>query len=197
MAGLQIATFTAQPPTFQGDAKAKRKHSIDPIFALLEKHAKLKALWVAKADALDDGERAAEKLFGRHPYALIAWRNYSHIGGTEIEDRREEFLSIPGVNPAEVEAEYRDAKARYRSAIAREDAWYQLAGLSELRKELRAGIDATRKCEGLLKRAKPTTTAGVAALLQYLIDEDLCVDEGWWHVPAIKNAIAALTELSG
>jgi hypothetical protein len=61
---------------------------------------------------------------------------------------------------------------------------------------MRAGINATRKCEAVLRRTKPITAAGAAALLQYLFDEDLCVDEGYWHVSAIKNTIAGLIEMS-
>lgn len=166
----------------------------DPIFALIERHAALKANWLKLSDDLEEAEYAAREVHGNRPIALIAWRNYSHIGGAEIDDRREEFLRLPGISPAKIEAEYRDAKARERAARRAETAWDKRAGLSELREQLRLALQAAHQLETRLGRTKPTTPAGAAALLQHVINDDLCA-EVEWHVRAIKTAIAALNSM--
>jgi hypothetical protein len=38
----------------------------------------------------------------------------------------------------------------------------------------------------------PTTPAGAAALLQYMLDDDLTTDDGYWHMTALRTAVAAL-----
>jgi hypothetical protein len=43
-----------------------------------------------------------------------------------------------------------------------------------------------------LAHTKPTTPAGVAALIQYILDDDLCDDESYWHMTALRTAVAAL-----
>jgi hypothetical protein len=60
--------------------------------------------------------------------ALIGWRNYSHIGGSEIERARREFIE-GGMEPAVIEQEYRDAKRRYRAAIKAGKDWDKRCGL--------------------------------------------------------------------
>jgi hypothetical protein len=36
------------------------------------------------------------------------------------------------------------------------------------------------------------TPAGAAALIQYLLDDDLNTDERHWHMTALRSAVAAL-----
>jgi len=43
----------------------------------------------------------------------------------------------------------------------------------------------------------PTTAAGVAALIQYILDDDLCDDEDYWHMTALRSAVAALNGMGG
>jgi hypothetical protein len=45
-----------------------------------------------------------------------------------------------------------------------------------------------------LAQTKPTTPAGVAAL-QYMLDDDLCDDESYWHMTALRTAVAALNSI--
>jgi hypothetical protein len=43
---------------------------------------------------------------------------------------------------------------------------------------------------------KPITPAGVAALIQYILDDDLVDDESYWHMAALRSAVAALNNMS-
>jgi hypothetical protein len=47
-----------------------------------------------------------------------------------------------------------------------------------------------------LAQTKPTTPAGVAALIQYILDDDLSDDESYWHMTALGSAVAALNSMS-
>jgi hypothetical protein len=87
----------------------------DPIFAAIEKHRKLVKTWNALSNVFDLAETKAEKKYGRRPWSLIAWRDYSAIGGSEIEDRRAEFLRLASIDPKKIEKEYLAAKARERA----------------------------------------------------------------------------------
>jgi hypothetical protein len=42
----------------------------------------------------------------------------------------------------------------------------------------------------------PTTPAGAAALIQYIMDDDLEPDESYWHMAALRAAAAALRDMS-
>src|ERR1035437_1236227 len=114
-------------------SKTTKASQADPIFAAIEKHRKLFKAWNALCDALERAETKAKKKYGRRPWSLVAWRNYSAIGGSEIEARREEFLKLPGIDPKKIEKEYLEAKARERAG---ERAWDKRAGLAAQRLEL-------------------------------------------------------------
>src|SRR5687767_15121006 len=61
----------------------------DPIFAAIEAH---RVVWASYDDAareLDEAECAIDEF---RPTPLIAWRNYSHIGWSEIDTARQRFL---------------------------------------------------------------------------------------------------------
>jgi hypothetical protein len=62
-----------------------------------------------------------KSIFSKHYVPRLApelnfKRNYSAIGGQEIDDRRKEFLNQPGADRKQVEKEFRDAKAREAAA---------------------------------------------------------------------------------
>lgn len=78
--------------------------------ALVERCRKGDRRWTVLADKIDAAEEAARSVYGRRPIALIAWRNYSHIGGSEIERARDEFLR-DGIDEKLVRSEYRLAKS--------------------------------------------------------------------------------------
>jgi len=56
-------------------------------------------------------------------------------------------------------------------------------------------VAAERRYAKRLARTKPTTPAGVAALIQYVLDDDLVDDEDFWHVTALRSAVAALNRM--
>lgn len=166
----------------------------DPILDMIRQHvAQRKAAW-GLYDDLEVAENKAAKVHGRRPISLVAWRNYSHISGSELEDRREEFLAQDGADPKLVEREYRDAKAREAAIDRAALDWDKKTGLAKLRREQQRAQSAEVKYSTKLAKTRPTTAAGVAALLQHVMDDELC-DEVKWHVLAIKTAIATLNQM--
>jgi hypothetical protein len=142
---------------------------------------------------LDDAECEAEKEHGQRPIALINWRNYT-IGGSEIEHLREQLLREAEIDPPTVEQEYLDAKAREQRVRAAEKAWDVRAGLAVKREDLDRAMGAERECAERLSGTKPTTPGGVAALIQHVIDDDIC-KEVEWHMTALGTAVAALNSM--
>jgi hypothetical protein len=166
----------------------------DPILAMIETHKSLQATWQHLFDKLDEAESDAAEVHGRRPIGLIHWRNY-HIGGSEIDDRRESLLQEAEIPIATIEQEYLDAKARYQTQIAAGPAWDERAGLAAKRKELDRAMTAWRRFARRLAKTKPTTPAGAAALIQYLLDEELTTDDGYWHMAALNTVVAALNSM--
>lgn len=167
----------------------------DPIFAMLATHKKLMAEWQALYDQLDEDEGNAAEEHGHRPIELITWRNYQ-IGAGEIEIRRQALLEVGKIDPAIVEEEYLDAKARYKAKVEAGLAWDQRTGLATLRQDVDSRITAERQYAGCLSHTKPTTPAGAAALIQYILDDDLVADESWWHMTALRSAVAGLNSVS-
>jgi len=158
-------------------------------------HKKLRAAVAEIYDRLDEAELDAVKEHGHRPIALIHWRNY-HIGGSELDVRRETLLEAGEIDPAIIEQEYLDAKERYQAQIAAGPAWDELTGLSALRKDADRGFAAEWRYVKRLARTKPTTPAGAAALIQYVLDDDFSDDESYWHMTALRSAVAALNSMS-
>jgi hypothetical protein len=166
----------------------------DPIFARIATHKKLTADWQRLYDRLDESEWFASKEHGNRPIELIHWRHY-HIGASEIDSRRESLLEAGEVEPATVEQEYIDAKARYQAQIAAGLAWDKTTGLETLRKDVDRRSTAEWRYAKRLARTMPTTPAGVAALIQYIMDNDLVADESYWHMTALRSAVAGLNSM--
>jgi hypothetical protein len=167
----------------------------DPILAMIAVHKKLRAEWQEISDQLDEAEFDAAEEPGHRPAALIHWRNY-HIGASEIDVRRETLLEAGEIDPAIIEQEYLDAKERYQVQVAAGPAWDELTGLSALRKDADRGFAAEWRHVKRLARTKPTTPAGTAALIQYVLDDDFSDDESYWHMTALRSAVAALNSMS-
>jgi hypothetical protein len=163
----------------------------DPIFAMIILHKKLTADWQERYDQLQDAEHAAEQEHGRRPIELIHWRHY-HIGASEIDARRESLLEAGEINRATVEREYLDANARYQAKVAAGIAWDKSTGLETLRKDVDRRGTAEHRYAKRLARTMPTTAAGVAALIQHALEDDLVADESYWHMTALRTAVAAL-----
>ena len=166
----------------------------DPIFARIATHKKLTADWRRLYDQLDEAEWTAAKEHGNRPIELIHWRNY-HIGESEIDTRRESLLEAGKIDPATIEQEYLDANARYQAKVAAGLEWDKNTGLETLRKDVDRRMAAEWRYAKRLARTMPTTAAGAAALIQYVLDDDLEADEGYWHKTALRSAITALNSM--
>jgi hypothetical protein len=168
--------------------------SSDPIFARIATHKKLTADWQRLYDQLQEAEYAATQEHGWRPIELIHWRNY-HIGASEIDTRRESLLEAGDVDRATVEQEYLDANARYQAQVAAGLAWDKSTGLETLRKDVDRRVAAERRYAKRLARTMPTTAAGAAAIIQYILDDDLVDDESYWHMTALRTAVVALNSM--
>ena len=168
----------------------------DPIFARIATHKRLTADWQSLYDQLQEAEHAAAQEHGYRPIELIHWRNY-HIGASEIDTRRESLLEAGEVDPATVEQECLDAKARYKAQVAAGIAWDKTTGLETLRKEVDRRVAAGERYAKRLARTMPTTPAGAAALIHYILGDGLVTDESYWHMPALKTVAAALNSMTG
>jgi hypothetical protein len=168
----------------------------DPIFAAIETHEKLAAQGARLFDQLQEAEHEAEKEHGRRPIELISWRGYT-IGASEIETRRTVLLEAGEIDPATIELEYLDAKERYQTKITAAIGWDKSTSLALLRKKVDALLAEEHQCAQLLARTKPTTPSGAGALIQYVLNDYLCADEGYWHTTALKTAAYTLTEMFG
>jgi hypothetical protein len=192
-AGSAALTIAAIPPAL---ATAAPAGSPDPILAMIAVHKKLRAAVAEIYDRLDEAELDAVKEHGHRPIALIHWRNY-HIGGSELDVRRETLLEAGEIDPAIIEQEYLDAKARYQAQIAAGPAWDERTGLAAFRKKFEQCYAAEQRYVKRLARTKPTTPAGTAALIQYVLDDDFSDDESYWHMTALRSAVAALNSMTG
>jgi hypothetical protein len=129
------------------------------------------------------------------PIALILWRDH-HIGDSEIDTRREQLLEAGEIDPGTIEREYLDAKARYEAKIAAGAAWDKRTGLETLSKNVDQALTVAHRCSQRLARTIPSTPAGAAALIQYILDDDFDADENYWHMTALRSAVAALNSMA-
>jgi hypothetical protein len=166
----------------------------DPIFAVIATHQKLTADWQSLYDQLDEAEWTAAKEHGNRPIELILWRDH-HIGASEIDTRRESLLEAGKIDPATIELEYLDANARYQAKVAAGLEWDKNTGLETLSKNVDQAFTAAHRCSKHLARTIPTTPAGAAALIQYILDTDLEPDENFWHMAALRSVVAALNAM--
>jgi hypothetical protein len=163
----------------------------DPIFAAIAAHKALVKKTNRLYDKLDLAEHNAKETHGRRPWSLIAWRNYSAIGGAEIDDRRELFLRH-GADPTQIEQEYQDAKRRESEAVRAGREWDKKAGIASLRQEYERSHRAVRAAARLMAKTKPTTAAGAAAMVDYARRD---IEDGVgpeWPMIALKTVAASL-----
>ncbi|MGB6325831.1 MAG: hypothetical protein WBG11_08665, partial [Methylocella sp.] len=125
---------------------------------------------------------------------LIAWRNYSAIGGPEIDRCREELLSQPGADKKQVQKEFRDAKARLAAAERAGVEWDHRAGITPLREQADRASAAERRAAMRMARTKPATLAGAAALIAYT-RRDIMEGEVDWQMVALKTVAVTLTRM--
>lgn len=140
---------------------------------------------------LDDASATAAETLGRHrPVELIVWRNF-HIGGSEIEWTRERLLAEPDADAAAIEAEYADAKKRYRAVVRAGRQWDDEAGIADLARRADEAWERLEEARARLALIEPTTPQGAAALVSYLNHEIEEFVDGW-HRRAFKTLSATL-----
>lgn len=166
------------------------KAAPDPIFNVIERHRTVDREWLDLCAQLDDAEGEVDE---RRPCTLVGWRNYSHIGGSEIDRARQEFLAQVGANAMQIEEEYHAKIAEQRARLEDESAWYERHGLASLRRAEKSKGEERRQLEAELARTRPITVAGAGALVAYA-HADLAdfYDTEDWAISAIALAAASL-----
>jgi hypothetical protein len=157
--------------------------------ALIERCRKGDRRWDVLYNKIDSAEKVARDEFGRRPFELIEWRNYSAIGCSEIERARDEFIR-DGIDEKVVQAEYRSAKRRYREAARAGDDWDRKVGLTDLRKEYDDNRCETRAAWKALGKVPVTSMSDALAIIDLLRERmrkfsELSDD---WEVAAFMNA---------
>jgi hypothetical protein len=190
---LALATVSATEGAAAPMA-ALASSGVDPIFAMIYTHKKLRAEWQARYDRLDEAQFGAAEEHGHRPIELIQWRNH-HIGASEIDLRRQTLLAAGEIDPQTVEQEYHDANVRYQAKVEAGVAWDERAGLTTLREDIDRRLGAEHQYAWRLAHTKPATPAGAAALIQYVLDDDLATEEEYWHMTALRSAVAALNSM--
>jgi hypothetical protein len=175
-------------------AGATGDRNVDPIFAAIEasKSGLREACQVY--EKLEKAENIARKQHGTRPFELIKWRNYGAIGGDEIDNAREDFLRKPGADRKRIEAEYQDAKAREAACEQAGVEWDKRAGVIELRKENERAWEGSAAARNTMARTKPTTPAGLAALITFA-RSDLDGGISSWVMVALETAAEAAAGL--
>lgn len=119
---------------------------------------------------IEEIEAKAIKKHGSRPSELIAWRDYGHIGGHEIENARDRFIR-EGFDKRLIAKEYKGAKARHAAKVAAVIQWDKRAGLTKLRAELVQAEAIEHRATARLAKVKPKSTRGAAALLNWVIED--------------------------
>jgi hypothetical protein len=140
----------------------------DPIFAAIERYEQASREFDEAHRLYENVREAADD---HEPYNLIAWRNYSHIGGSEIERARDEFLSAPGVDRKKIMREYHDAKRRHAKTYRDQEAWAQRHGAWDLLARMRKSKPELFEARSTLAQCVPTTMLGLSAMLAAAVDK--------------------------
>jgi hypothetical protein len=151
------------------NAVPRSSRSDDTTFDRIRQHKvlseQLLSLWEAEELAVE----AAEQTHGNQPSELISWRNYSAIGGFEIERVREEFISL-GIPTDVVEREYRDAKRRYEKQIAKRREWAKKTGVDRINQKCKALLEERNNVIQTLIDQPPVTHKAASALILYIME---------------------------
>ena len=158
------------------------------VIQAVERYRLAESIFEGIYDELEEAKFAASGTHGHRPSALIAWRNYSAIGGGEIEMMRDRLLE-EGENAQVVEREYKAAKKQYREIIQAGKDWDRKAGLQKLtqrEEEARRELSGSRKALGALT---PTSLEEAAALID-LVQKDVEKFDGIedWEAAVLAKA---------
>jgi hypothetical protein len=141
----------------------------DTTLDRIRRHQFLGAQIIALTEAEDQITAAAKYVHGKQPFALIRWRNYSHIGGHEIERVRDEFLAL-GMPADVVENEYQDAKRRYEEQKSECLRWEKAAGVDGINRQIKSIIKERQNIFQSFVDKPPATQKAASKLIFYILD---------------------------
>jgi hypothetical protein len=163
----------------------------DPVYAAIEAHRASEKKWMAVASDLDRKESSARKKIGPRPYKSVLWRTYG-VDESDIKEKRDLYLEQRLASPRVIKAEYLDVLERCRKRARLDDIWIRRAGVAKLRKRLDRDLAEETAVADRLSRTKPTTLAGVAALIEYASSDFEHSTPMDWQCQALATATAVL-----
>jgi hypothetical protein len=175
------ATLTVASTLAAGSAVASAA-----IAAAIDRYTKAYAESERAYDLWDESESAAGKMIGQRPAPMIRWRSF-YIGEGEIEQTRDTLLER-GLDRDEIEAEYRDAKARYRLQVKKGNAWDREAGIADLTDRWHQSYEETEAAKESLLSLPISSTADAIALLAVVcgnLGNGTVLDD--WEVELLAN----------
>jgi hypothetical protein len=81
---------------------------------------------------------------------------------------------------------------RYKAQCRKAAAWDRRVGVAELRKQMKRGLDMDWNLGFKLGRTKPTTPAGVGAMLEYIEQQSRDTDLSGWYLEGVLTAVKVL-----
>jgi hypothetical protein len=159
------------------------------VAAAIDRYKKADAESERAYDLWDEAESAAGKKIGQRPTPMIRWRSF-YIGEGEIEQTRDTLLER-GLDRNEIEAEYRDAKARYRLQVKKGNAWDRDAGITDMTDRWHQAYSEAEAAKESLLSVSISSTADAAALLAVAcsnLGNGTVLDD--WEVEMLANVNA-------
>ena len=157
----------------------------DPIFAAIQTHRTYFEAANLASDKLYQAETDARAI-ERQPYMLVEWRGYM-FSADSIELGVDWHLKQASADRKSIEAEYPAMKAKAAETVRAEQEWYERHGLAELRAEKERLFEAEREAIDDLREICPTTIAGASALIDYIINAEVILDDVDWCLRILAN----------
>ena len=157
----------------------------DPIFAAIQTHRTYFEAANLASDELYKAETGAGAT-ERQPYKMIEWRGYMFCAD-DIEPGLDWHLKQPNADRKSIEAEYPAIKAKAAETMRAEQEWYERHGLAELQAEKERLFEAEREAIDDLRDRCPTTIAGASALIDYIINAEVILDDVDWCLRILAN----------
>jgi hypothetical protein len=158
----------------------------------LDRYRKADKLFDRLYEQLEKANAAAIEEHGWRPDQLIHWRNY-HIGGSEIERVRKEFLEREIDDVSVIEREYRDAKKRYRATVRAGKDWDKRVGVELKVKALHEARAELRAANKVFATVKLQSVADASALFDFIYANIRDFEPERWEMAALRNAITFLS----
>jgi hypothetical protein len=146
-----------------------RQPNEDTTLDRIYRHRFIGEQMIALSEAEDQIARAAKHIHGAQPVPLIRWREYSHIGGAEIERARDEFLA-DGIPAEVIEKEYQDAKLRYEEIKSECRRWEKAVGIYMINQQIETIVKERREILQSFVDKPPVTKKAASELISYILD---------------------------